>query len=146
MTEVPRWWSPAGTTAPGGDFSSGRVRSGYPWAEVRVVDEHDVPGAARRDPASSSSVPGHRGRWNAGYHKMPEDTARAWRDGWLHTGDAFRQDEDGRFSLRRPRQGRDPAPRRGNISSFEVESFVLTTRRSASAPRSRCPAPWAGTR
>ena len=27
---------------------------------------------------------------NHGYYKNPEATARAWRNGWFHTGDAFR--------------------------------------------------------
>ena len=30
-----------------------------------------------------------------GYWEMPEETANALRDGWLHTGDIARMDEDG---------------------------------------------------
>ncbi|MCB1266008.1 MAG: AMP-binding protein, partial [Mycobacterium sp.] len=30
-----------------------------------------------------------------GYWNLPEETAAAFRDGWLHTGDLARQDEDG---------------------------------------------------
>jgi acyl-CoA synthetase (AMP-forming)/AMP-acid ligase II len=29
------------------------------------------------------------------YYKEPEKTAAAWRDGWFHTGDAAKIDEDG---------------------------------------------------
>ena len=32
-----------------------------------------------------------------GYYKRPEDTARAIRNGWFHTGDIGRRDEHGNF-------------------------------------------------
>jgi len=35
----------------------------------------------------------------AGYHNMPEETADTLRDGWLHTGDIARVDEEGYFYL-----------------------------------------------
>ena len=35
----------------------------------------------------------------AGYWRRPEATATALRDGWLHTGDTARQDDDGYFYL-----------------------------------------------
>ena len=34
-----------------------------------------------------------------GYWQMPEETAQALRDGWLHTGDLARMDEDGFFTI-----------------------------------------------
>ena len=59
----------------------------------------------------------------AGYHGLPEETARTIRDGWVHTGDAFRTDADGRFYF--ADRMKDALRRRGeNISSFEVESVV----------------------
>jgi crotonobetaine/carnitine-CoA ligase len=59
----------------------------------------------------------------AGYHGLPEVTARTIRDGWVHTGDAFRTDADGRFFF--ADRMKDALRRRGeNISSFEVESVV----------------------
>ena len=57
---------------------------------------------------------------NSGYNAMPEATAEAWRNGWFHTGDAFREDEDGYFYF--VDRIKDAIRRRGeNISSFEVE-------------------------
>jgi crotonobetaine/carnitine-CoA ligase len=61
---------------------------------------------------------------NHGYHKNPEATAKAWRNGWFHTGDAFRRDEDGNFFF--VDRIKDAIRRRGeNISSFEVEKEIV---------------------
>jgi crotonobetaine/carnitine-CoA ligase len=61
---------------------------------------------------------------NHGYNKNPEATARAWRNGWFHTGDAFRMDADGNFFF--VDRIKDAIRRRGeNISSFEVEAEIV---------------------
>jgi crotonobetaine/carnitine-CoA ligase len=61
---------------------------------------------------------------NAGYYKMPAQTATAWRNGWFHTGDAFVLDEVGNYAFLD--RMRDTIRRRGeNISSFEVENAVV---------------------
>jgi crotonobetaine/carnitine-CoA ligase len=97
----------------------GRVRDGF---DVRIVDEHDYPVG-----------PGEIGElivrsddpWtlNAGYFRMPAETAKAWTNGWFHTGDAFRYDEHGHYFF--VDRLKDAIRRRGeNISSFEVESYV----------------------
>jgi crotonobetaine/carnitine-CoA ligase len=98
----------------------GRVRAGV---EVRLVDENDceVPTGSVGEMLVRTDRP-----WamSHGYHKAPEATARAWRNGWFHTGDAFRTDpEDNFFFVDRMK---DAIRRRGeNISSFEVEAEVL---------------------
>ena len=93
-----------------------------PGVEVRVVDENDcevAPGVVgeliiRTDRPWSM---------NHGYYKNPEATARVWRNGWFHTGDGFRYDENGEFYF--VDRIKDAIRRRGeNISSFEVESEV----------------------
>jgi crotonobetaine/carnitine-CoA ligase len=99
--------------------SCDRVRSGY---EVRIVDEHDeeVPVGEVGEFVIRSDEP-----WvlNAGYFNMPERTAEAWRNGWFHTGDGFKRDEDGNYYF--VDRMKDAIRRRGeNISSFEVEGFV----------------------
>jgi crotonobetaine/carnitine-CoA ligase len=91
--------------------------------EVRIVDAHDQPLGPNEvgEMVVRSSRP-----WtlNVGYHNMPEATAEAWRNGWFHTGDALRYDEDGRFYF--VDRLKDAIRRRGeNISSFEVESAVM---------------------
>jgi crotonobetaine/carnitine-CoA ligase len=58
-----------------------------------------------------------------GYHGLPEKTAETLVDGWVHTGDAFRTDDDGRFYF--SDRMKDALRRRGeNISSFEVERII----------------------
>jgi crotonobetaine/carnitine-CoA ligase len=100
----------------------GRIREDYPWPEVRIADEFDepVPDGEVGELLVRSAEP-----WalNVGYYKMPEQTAAAWRNGWFHTGDAFRRDADGWFYF--VDRLRDTIRRRGeNISSFEVETLV----------------------
>jgi crotonobetaine/carnitine-CoA ligase len=61
---------------------------------------------------------------NSGYHNNPEATAKAWRNGWFHTGDAFKRDEDGYYYF--VDRVKDAIRRRGeNISSFEVENDIV---------------------
>jgi len=101
----------------------GRLRLDYPHFEVRLVDEHDA-----------SVAPGEVGEmivrtaepWalNLGYYRMAAETVEAWRNGWFHTGDAFRCDADGWYYF--VDRMKDTLRRRGeNISSFEVETFAL---------------------
>ena len=61
---------------------------------------------------------------NSGYYKDAEATARAWRNGWFHTGDAFVHDEQGYYFF--VDRKKDAIRRRGeNISSLEVEAEAL---------------------
>jgi len=101
----------------------GRARTDYPWPDAVVVDEYDQPVATGEvgELVVRSAEP-----WalNVGYYKMPEQTVAAWRNGWFHTGDAFRVDEDGWYYF--VDRLRDTIRRRGeNISSFEVETLVV---------------------
>ena len=59
----------------------------------------------------------------SGYHNLPDKTAETLVDGWVHTGDAFRLDEQGRFYF--ADRIKDSLRRRGeNVSSFEVEKII----------------------
>jgi crotonobetaine/carnitine-CoA ligase len=100
-------------TIPG---TCGRLREGV---EVRLLDEHDceVPVGAVGEFCVRSDTP-----WsmNHGYHRMPEATAHAWRNGWFHTGDAGRLDADGNYYF--VDRIKDAIRRRGeSVSSLELE-------------------------
>ena len=94
-----------------------------PGFDARVVDEHDVelpPGEAGElvlradEPFAFAS----------GYFGMPEETVRAWRNLWFHTGDRVVRDAQG--SYRFIDRIKDAIRRRGeNVSSYEVEQVLL---------------------
>jgi crotonobetaine/carnitine-CoA ligase len=99
--------------------SCGRVRPGF---QVRIVDErdYDVPVGEVGQLLVRTDEP-----WivNLGYFGKPAQTVEAWRNGWIHTGDAMRQDAQGNCYF--VDRVRDYMRRRGeNISSFEVEGIV----------------------
>ncbi len=98
----------------------GKKRDGV---DVRLVDENDCEVA----PGEIGEMIVRTDRpWgmNSGYYKNPEATAEAWRNGWFHTGDCFRQDSEGYFYF--VDRMKDAMRRRGeNISSFEVEAEVV---------------------
>lgn len=98
----------------------GKKRNGV---DVRLVDENDCEVAIGE--VGEMLVRTDR-PWgmNSGYYKNPEATAEAWRNGWFHTGDCFRLDENGYYYFVDRRK--DAIRRRGeNISSFEVEAEVV---------------------
>ena len=93
-----------------------------PGVTLRVVDENDieVPPGTTGQLVIRTDMP-----WamNHGYYKNPEATAEAWRNGWFHTGDGFRMNEQGEFYY--VDRIKDAIRRRGeNISSIEVETQV----------------------
>ncbi len=76
-----------------------RVRTGRPFGavELEVVDPD-----GRRVPADDRSVGEIRVRGptvSPGYWKRPEETAAAFRDGWLYTGDLAVVDEEGYVNI-----------------------------------------------
>ncbi len=100
--------------------SCGRVRAGV---EVRLVDDNDIPVPVGEvgEVIVRNDLP-----WsmNAGYLGRPEETARAWRNGWFHTGDLLFRNEEGDYFF--ADRKKDALRRRGeNISSFEVEREIM---------------------
>ncbi len=90
--------------------------------DVRIVDDDDnecEPGKLGEFIARSNKM----FVGTAGYYNKPEATLELFKNGWIHTGDLGRMDEDGYFFfVDRKKQA---IRRRGeNISSFEVESII----------------------
>ncbi|WP_309629243.1 AMP-binding protein [Brevundimonas sp.] len=100
--------------------SCGRVRVGM---ECRIVDDHDneVPHGQPGELVIRSDNP-----WTlfSGYLGDPEATAKAWLNGWFHTGDLMWRDAQGCFFF--VDRKKDAIRRRGeNMSSLEIEIEVV---------------------
>jgi acyl-CoA synthetase (AMP-forming)/AMP-acid ligase II len=75
------------------DFRPSNSGKPVPGYEVKIVDEHGKPvprGEGGRLWIRSESAAKY-------YWNKPEKTAETMVDGWLNTGDTYRQDEDGYF-------------------------------------------------
>ncbi len=99
--------------------SAGRV---LPLAEVRLVDDYDRP--VSQGGVGEITVRGpmvFRGYWN-----LPEDTTYAFREGWHHTGDLGRFDQDG-FLWYSGRKAEKELIKPGgeNVYPAEVEKVIL---------------------
>ena len=69
----------------------GSVGQAIPGVEIAIMDDDDRPLPV--DQVGEVCVRGRNVM--QGYYKLPEDTARTLRHGWLHTGDMGRLDADG---------------------------------------------------
>jgi acyl-CoA synthetase (AMP-forming)/AMP-acid ligase II len=71
-----------------------RVKTGLPMfgTDAAVIDEHGKPVPHDNQTIGEIVLRGH---WiMEQYFKDPERTATTWRDGWFHTGDAAKVDQD----------------------------------------------------
>lgn len=80
-----------------------------PNCEVKIVDEEIL--------VKGSSV-------MMGYYKMPEETAEALTDGWLHTGDLGYVDEEGFIHLTGRKKNLIITKNGENVSPEEIENKV----------------------
>lgn len=99
--------------------SCGRPRTGV---DCKIVDANDneVPVGQVGELVIRSA---HPSTMNAGYLNDSAATQHAWRNGWFHSGDAFRRDASGNYYFLDRMQ--DTIRRRGeNISSMEVEREI----------------------
>ncbi|MEZ4356982.1 MAG: AMP-binding protein [Myxococcota bacterium] len=118
MTEA----SSLATSISGSDYVA-RPRSvgvPVPVCEVRIVDEDGRPlpvGEVGEIWMRGSTV-------TLGYWRRPEDTAKTFTEGWLHSGDLGRLDEEGFLYI--VDRAKDMVIRGGeNVSSLEVEAALF---------------------
>jgi long-chain acyl-CoA synthetase len=99
--------------------SAGKV---LPLAEVRVVDDYDHPVSVGQVGEIIMKGPMvFKGYWN-----LAEDTAYTFREGWHHTGDLGRFDEDGfLFYAGRKAEKELIKPGGENVYPAEVEKTIL---------------------
>lgn len=105
----------------GGPGAAGRVVEDF---EVAIVDEDDRPVPTGE---IGEIVVRPRRPWitTIGYWRKPRETVQAWRNLWLHTGDAGRLDAEGYLYF--ADRYTDIIRHRGrNVSSVEVENVLLT--------------------
>ena len=93
-----------------------------PLAEVRLVDDYGKPVPAGQVGEITMKGPMvFKGYWN-----LPEDNAHTFRDGWHHTGDLGRFDEDGfLFYAGRKAEKELIKPGGENVYPAEVEKVIL---------------------
>jgi crotonobetaine/carnitine-CoA ligase len=90
-----------------------------PFAELRLVDEEDRDVAVGQVGELWVKTPIAM----KGYHRDPEATALAFRDGWFRTGDLMRRDEEGFYYF--VARKKDIIRRRGeNISGEELDRVI----------------------
>jgi crotonobetaine/carnitine-CoA ligase len=124
MTETacPLWTSLDGERPLG---SCGRVME--EWAEVIVVDPETDRALPAGEVGELAVRPRHPWTMMSRYMGMPEETLKAWRNLWFHTGDAAMRDEAGNFFI--VDRLKDRIRRRAeNISSFDIEAVALKRR------------------
>lgn len=83
--------SPVVAVNPPQRVKNGSIGKPLPELTVRIVDEQDQPvpnGQIGEIIVQGDSI-------MKGYFNLPEDTVKALRNGWLHTGDLAYQDEEG---------------------------------------------------
>lgn len=90
--------------------------------DVRLIDET---GATIDGPDRVGEILVRGHNVMRGYHNRPDETAEVLRDGWLHTGDLGRRDEDGWYYI--VDRVKDLIIRGGyNVYPREVEDVLMT--------------------
>jgi acyl-CoA synthetase (AMP-forming)/AMP-acid ligase II len=77
------------------DRKAGSVGKAVPNVEIAVVDDQDRP----VEPGQTGQVIARGSNIMVGYWRDPEETAKALRNGWYHTGDMGWMDDEGYLYL-----------------------------------------------
>jgi acyl-CoA synthetase (AMP-forming)/AMP-acid ligase II len=94
---------------------------GKPICDLRIVDEEGKEVAQGEIGEAVFKVP-----WMMkGYYKAPELTAQVLNDGWFHTGDLVRMDEEGYLEYVEKKSFIIVTPAGLKISPWEVEDVLL---------------------
>jgi long-chain acyl-CoA synthetase len=80
-----------------GDNRLGTIGLPFPSTDAKIVDAET--GERDLEPGEVGELVVRGPQVMKGYWRMPTETANALRDGWLHTGDLARRDEDGYFQI-----------------------------------------------
>jgi len=80
---------------PNGVRKVGTIGIPLPGVEMRIVDDDDN----ELPPNEVGEIVVRGENVMLGYHNQPEATAEAMRNGWYHTGDLGKVDEDGYFTI-----------------------------------------------
>jgi len=100
---------------------SGSVGKPIKYREVRIVDGEGADVSKGEIGELLVRGPGIF----KGYYKKPKETAESFTGDWFHTGDLFRQDENGYYYI--VGRKKDMVRRHGeNISAVEVEEVIRT--------------------
>ncbi len=96
-----------------------------PVVEVLLMTDEGKPAAANENGELLVRSAGENPRYGffSGYWKDPAATDEAWKDGWFHTGDIVRRDEDGYLHF--VDRKKNVIRRSGeNIAAVEVENIL----------------------
>ena len=109
-----------------------------PVCDVRVVADASSEGGVDVPPGGVGEIWIRGPNVVPGYWHREEETAATFTDGWLHTGDIGRVDDEGFLYILD--RAKDIIIRGGeNIASIEVEAALMRTRASRRPPSSRRP-------
>ncbi|WP_343227807.1 AMP-binding protein [Sphingobium phenoxybenzoativorans] len=123
MTETSRAIQNSREPVEPGAHAFGRPRAPL---EVMIADDNDqpVPFSTPGELLIRAQGPDPRHGFFSGYLKQPEETEKAWRNGWFHTGDIVTQRDDGMLFFVERRK--NIIRRSGeNIASAEIEDALI---------------------